>query len=626
MIIIEYNLPCITQHTFQNPVQYIDRKQHTNPDPHVIKWCGKYYCYSSGEQGVRVSVSEDLTLWEYQGYAISEPSNQNYWAPSVLYRNGLFYMYYSNELAGEKELHREFLKLAVSDAPLGPFIYQKTFFDKFSIDAHPVEWGSEVYLFYSTNDITGNADEYAGTCILVDRLVTMDTFAGSPAVVVTPSLSEEIFAKNRFGDGRDWYTIEGACFVEKHDKCYLLYSANAYVTETYFVGYAVADKKANFLDMQWEKYPDMNTFHPLLRRNSVVEGTGHNTVVKAPNLVDDWIIYHGRDASVPIIDGTEQRVMRMDPLFCDGECMITNGPSSEYQDAPRLPELKIEYQQSQNPWLECDTNDCYIAEASIKPQSNSDGARYGVLLNYCDAGNYVEAQFQSGRNDVKIMTKDHGLEYELIAMALPKDYNHFVVHRVEIRKQYNRYILAIDSVYKIHFHISMPNGKLGFVPHYTTLEIFGFSKNDHCALWRRELLDLKHIYKIEPNAILDERGIMPGSCKSITLQREEFTTSAYVEEFTVEALSSDSEFSLVAFCENGNEYERCKIANKKGSFTVRTMQNGSKGWMLADGNANHFSVENIHIKNVQIKLKNMRIIGYLHTNMAQKCNVKSKNV
>ena len=94
-----------------NPVKFTDGKRHTNPDPYILQWCGKYYCYATDEYGVKVSVSEDLVAWEYKGYALKEDEYRDYWAPSVLYENGIFYMYYSNVPTGVEDCHQEWLKL-----------------------------------------------------------------------------------------------------------------------------------------------------------------------------------------------------------------------------------------------------------------------------------------------------------------------------------------------------------------------------------------------------------------------------------------------------------------------------------------------------------------------------------
>ena len=76
---------------FCNPVSFTDGKRHTNPDPFVLRWCGRYYCYATDEFGVEISVSDDLTEWKYLGYGISEKEYHHYWAPSVLYLNGFWH-------------------------------------------------------------------------------------------------------------------------------------------------------------------------------------------------------------------------------------------------------------------------------------------------------------------------------------------------------------------------------------------------------------------------------------------------------------------------------------------------------------------------------------------------------
>lgn len=65
-------------------------------------------------------------------------------------------------------------------------------------------------MFYSVNDWIGTDEKIAGTCILVDEMLSPEQFAGRPKAVILPGIEQEIFARNRFGDGRDWYTIEGA--------------------------------------------------------------------------------------------------------------------------------------------------------------------------------------------------------------------------------------------------------------------------------------------------------------------------------------------------------------------------------------------------------------------------------
>ena len=61
----------MSENQFCNPVKFKDGKRHTNPDPFVLRWCGKYYCYSTDAKGVNLSISSDLVNWEYLGLCIS---------------------------------------------------------------------------------------------------------------------------------------------------------------------------------------------------------------------------------------------------------------------------------------------------------------------------------------------------------------------------------------------------------------------------------------------------------------------------------------------------------------------------------------------------------------------------
>ena len=122
-------------------------------------------------------------------------------------------------------------------------------------------------MFYSVNDWIGTDEKVAGTIILLDEMLSPEQFAGNPKPVLLPTLEQEIFAKDRFGDGRDWYTLEGAATVVHGNHCFLTYSANAYVNVDYFVGTAVAENKENLIDMVWNKYPSNDIWMPLLHKN-----------------------------------------------------------------------------------------------------------------------------------------------------------------------------------------------------------------------------------------------------------------------------------------------------------------------------------------------------------------------
>lgn len=284
-------------------------------DPYVIKANGKYYLYATGVQGVEVYVSDSLFEgWKYLGKAISETGMKEYWAPCVIERDGLFYMYYSSIPAEEEDVHQQAVKVAVSDRPDGGFVYQKTILPPFSIDPHVVKSGNDYYIFYSVNDYEA---ERAGTYIVVDRLTDMFTAEGKSVPVVVPTLDEEIFIYDRFRKGQNWHTIEGAFYFRKGNDHYVTYSGNCYQNEKYFLGYAYAyGEETDLRKLKFEKQPSDSVYAPLVCRNGDEEGTGHNSIVEESG--NYYIVYHARDLtadrSLP-----DCRTARICPLTVNGK-------------------------------------------------------------------------------------------------------------------------------------------------------------------------------------------------------------------------------------------------------------------------------------------------------------------
>lgn len=496
--------------TFCNPVPFSDGERHTNPDPFILRWCGRYYCYATDEAGVKVSVSEDMVHWEYKGYAIAEKEYHHYWAPSVIYLNGLFYMYYSNTPAEEPDCHEEHLKLAVSEDPLGQFTYRKTFFEKFSIDSHPVMWNGELYMFYSVNDWLGLEPEVAGTCILVDRMVTPEEFEGKPKAVVLPSLPQEIYEKNRFGDGRDWYTIEGASPVFRGNKCFMLYSANAFENIYYFVGTAVAQVRESLRDMVWKKYPNDYTWMPLLKKNEAVEGTGHNTVAKAPNLFEDWIVYHGRDIEEGLHRGEEQRNMRIDPLLYFGDRMFCPGPSYQERPAPGKGFLNgREIEASENVFF-AEAAEFYRMEIWCSAENSHAGAKYMLYPDYTDENHYIGLKMHSGTGKISAVCRNGGIEMDIAEMSLPEGYDFSVPHLIHVERRKNDFKVTLDEDRKFEFRAetAWKGGRIGAGGCFTQVTIQSVTAAQGAKLRGSDLFLLSEFYDCSGGEIKD--GMLRG--------------------------------------------------------------------------------------------------------------------
>jgi GH43 family beta-xylosidase len=287
-----------------------------NPDPYMIYHDGWYYSYTTGWEGVNVLRSQDLQSFEHMGYALSREDQLAYWAPAVIFYEGKFYMYYSSIPDGETDPHLGYMKVAVADNPLGPFEYQKTLFDKFTIDADVVVQNNELYLFYVAMSSANGKD---GVMIFLDKLLDPFTLEGKPRMVVAPTIEEEVFIRNRFGDGKDWYTIEAPCYFERGGVGFLLYSGNAFMHEDYFVGYATCDAGLPLSEAVFQKHPSDHVYAPLIGKDEFMTGCGHNSVVQGPN-GELLMAYHGRDRAETVADGADDgRRICISELEVDGK-------------------------------------------------------------------------------------------------------------------------------------------------------------------------------------------------------------------------------------------------------------------------------------------------------------------
>ncbi len=264
-------------------------------DPYVLKSGGRYYIYVTGPEAVYAYHSDDLLQgWQYHGPVLTAPGYFAFWAPSVIELDGKFYMYNSLESKAhtpDAVGHYGAMYVSTADNPLGPFRLEKQILPAFSIDSHIVQNEAGLFLFYSANRFQG---ERIGTCIYVDKMLDPFTPAGNPRLVVEPTLDEDIFMRDRYQQGQHWHTIEGAFYFRQGPWHYLMYSGNCYEQPTYYVGYARAKtEEADLTNIQFEKYPDEHTYHPVLKANEFEEGTGHHSLICENG---QWYaIYHARD-------------------------------------------------------------------------------------------------------------------------------------------------------------------------------------------------------------------------------------------------------------------------------------------------------------------------------------------
>ena len=271
----------------------------TQPDPFVFEDNGRFYLYVTADDGVEAYSADGLfEEWQYEGVIWSVDGWKKYWAPCIIKYEGRYYLYFSCQREG----CFEWLHVAAGDGPLGPFEEKKCLFDRFTIDAHVVETSEGLFLFYAED----NRDcERIGTRVFVDRLIDPFIPAGIRKEIILPTFEREIFQRNRYGDGKDWYCIEGPFWFREGDWQYVMYSAGCYENDSYHVGYAVSGSgEEDLTKVAFEKFTENGEFAPTLIKNEIEEGTGHHSLIKHENRY--YMIYHGRDIDTDSTDGVRK--------------------------------------------------------------------------------------------------------------------------------------------------------------------------------------------------------------------------------------------------------------------------------------------------------------------------------
>lgn len=419
-------------------------------------------------RGIKVSLSRDSVQWNQLGYAVQEEGRKNYWAPCVVYDGRKFYLYYSNTPVEAPETQNEWLRVAVSTKPEGPFHYEKTLFRKFSVDAEVMkDKASNYYLFYSTLDVTDSVLENTGSSILVDRLQYLDEVAGEPQAVVRPTLEEEMLDWASIEEAQDWSIVEGATYVEHHGKAYLLYSANIYASENYYIGYALAEKDAPVHQLKWEKYPNNYTCYALVKSSPHVEETGHTSLVKAPNNVDSWLFYHGQDTGRMWAPWEEHRMLRMDWLFFDSDALMTYAPSASEQPAPELPDLQEFFEEtrleiksgqfsiSDEGWLTARTPfialyekqyQYYHLELDLTAKPANLSSKDGAVIAYRHKKHYTSVYLQNGISVLTVEQAKNGIHSILATFPL-KNFDSTVNQHLKVVRSFADYELCLNGVY-----------------------------------------------------------------------------------------------------------------------------------------------------------------------------------
>jgi len=300
--------------TYKNPVF-----EPILADPTVIRdpKSGFFYAYGTqddwgdgaGSRLIPVLRSTDLTNWKSVGQAFaSKPSwksNGGLWAPEVVYVDGKYIMYYAYSTWGDPNPG---IGVAVSTQPQGPFQDQgKVFLSKEidvpnSIDPFYWEEGGRKYLFWGSFSDAPTQGTF-GISLSDDGLSV-------------PDLSKKF--KIAAGD------FEAVVIHKRNGYYYFIGSKGSCcdgVNSTYHVLVARSKNlEGPYLDNEGRDIINRGNGTLMLARSKNYVGPGHTSRIITDDKNQDWILYHGINASKgKVANGASRRVLLLDKIVWEND-------------------------------------------------------------------------------------------------------------------------------------------------------------------------------------------------------------------------------------------------------------------------------------------------------------------
>ena len=312
---IEAAKPYDPDKQFLNPVVY-------GADPDIMFYDGMYYLYFTDTQDMSLFqcyTSKDLIHW-------SEPhvvfngcdgwGNNEYMSPNVIYKDGLFYMFYASHTApnpktGRREPHIAF---ATSESPLGPFkskTMKPIHEDVLEIGGHPfIDEDGRCYLtcvrFNNGNEV------WAYEIKMEDGIVTAldDTLVK----LIVPTEAWEC----------DYARITEGGVIFKHKGLYYMIYAGSHYKGDYGEGYAVAEKPLG----PYTKYK----YNPILRGTKFSRGTGDSVYTRTKD--GEYIMFYHQHFSPVELSPRHICYDAMKFVEVEGEndIILVKGPTTTPQD------------------------------------------------------------------------------------------------------------------------------------------------------------------------------------------------------------------------------------------------------------------------------------------------------
>jgi beta-xylosidase len=307
--------------TFVNPVLADDF-----PDPFVLRAGDQFFAYATtdGAQHLQLARSPDLVHWE----ELDDPlpklaswSSGDTWAPEVAKTSAGYVLYYTSH---DPDLKRpdgngsQCITLAVAAQPQGPFVDRSTAplvcqADKGgSIDATAFRDADGTRYLIWKND---------GNCCNLPTRFTIQPLTDD-GLKLTGKPTDMGVVNDAAWEGS---VIEAPTLLRHGSRYYLFYSANAYDSGSYAIGYATATRVRG----PYHDSPD----NPLVKTGGHAAGPGHQSIV-ADKDGDLWMAYHAWSDDAVGYGNGGMRELWIDPLTWNGDKPVVHGPSDGPEPAP----------------------------------------------------------------------------------------------------------------------------------------------------------------------------------------------------------------------------------------------------------------------------------------------------
>lgn len=250
-----------------------------NADPAIRVFKDTYYVYPTSDKpqwlttDFSVWSSKNLVDWKKEGMVLDVTkdlkwANIRAWAPDCIERNDTYYFYFCAD-------HK--IGVGTAKKPTGPFVdaLGTSLLDRKAnpkitsntIDPYPfIDDDGQAYLYWGSSFTNINVVK------LKPDMITLD---GDPVGFVIKGNS----------DGKEIKFGEGSVVLKRKGLYYFMWSVNDARSDDYCVAYGTAKSPFGPVIV-----PEKGAI--VLRKNGVVKGTGHHSVVNVPGTDRWYVVYH----------------------------------------------------------------------------------------------------------------------------------------------------------------------------------------------------------------------------------------------------------------------------------------------------------------------------------------------